>query len=432
MTAEERMTISRPEDILGFIPHTLGYWPKESLVAMTMQGKALGATLRVDLPADDSAHTLARYAKRIREYLEADDGADGVLLAFFTDDGWGQCDARPMLPLLDVLELALSRSGLEVRDAWIVGAGFWRNAYCTDDSCCPWPGRPASEILDSRLNAEMVFRGSNVREAPGAAGGPIRRGDADDPAVKEAEERHLAELLPRWNSPGCFDMVVAAWQRCMPPASPGAGPADVLSADVRGFLRATLRIPSWRDAVVVLAAAGAAAARSGADAFGLLRPDEEGESTPEPPQGLPAVLLNTADSDGAVGRGRTDRPGATDSPGAPESNGSKAVAGYGEVLLGLEPAVPDWEAMESLEQLLRQLGEGCGGEATAAALTVRGWIEWCRGRGSFADALYREAEQEHPGYRLAVLLAEVLHRGTICGWAKRRDAAWRRFGGTAA
>lgn len=431
MTTEERMTISRPEDILGFIPHALGYSPKESLVAMTMHGKSLGATLRVDLPADGSAHTLARYAQKIREYLEADDGADGVLLAFFTDEGWEQDDARPRLPLLDVLELALSRCGLEVRDAWIVGAGFWRNAYCTDDSCCPWPGRPASEILDSRLNAEMVYRGSSVREAPGATLGPTHRGDVQDHAVMAAEERHLAQLLPKWNCSDCFDMVLAVWQRFLVPASEGGTRSnEALSDDVRGFLRATLRIPSWRDAVVVLAAAGAGAARSGADAFGLLRPDHDGESTPtpEPPQGLPPHTL----SPNTTSPHTTKTAQGLNASGAPDPTDGKGAAGYGEVLLGLVPAIPDWAAMNSLDHVLKQLGEGCGGEGTAAALTVRGWIEWCRGRGSFADALYCEAQAEHPGYRLAVLLGEVLHRGTICGWAKRRDAAWRRFGGTAA
>src|SRR6478672_6700707 len=51
MTAPDHLRITGPEDILGFIPHSLGYWPENSLVAMTMEGKRLGATLRVDLPA---------------------------------------------------------------------------------------------------------------------------------------------------------------------------------------------------------------------------------------------------------------------------------------------------------------------------------------------------------------------------------------------
>jgi Domain of unknown function (DUF4192) len=96
------------------------------------------------------------------------------------------------------------------------------------------------------------------------------------------------------------------------------------------------------------------------------------------------------------------------------------------VLLGLAPSVPDWPRMASLERILVQLGE-TGGEAAAAALTGRGWIEWCRGKGSFADALFRRAEAQYPGYRLAALLAELAGRGTLCGWAARKDAAWQKF-----
>ena len=102
------------------------------------------------------------------------------------------------------------------------------------------------------------------------------------------------------------------------------------------------------------------------------------------------------------------------------------VAGYGEVLLGLAPPVPDWTRMASLEGILEQLGTA-GGEAGAAALTGRGWIEWCRGKGSYAHALFSRADQEHPGYRLAELLDELASRGTLCGWAGRRETAWQRF-----
>ena len=49
------------------------------------------------------------------------------------------------------------------------------------------------------------------------------------------------------------------------------------------------------------------------------------------------------------------------------------------------------------------------------------------GKGSYADALFRRADQELPGYRLAELLAELVRRGTLCGWAARRETAWQRF-----
>ena len=89
--------------------------------------------------------------------------------------------------------------------------------------------------------------------------------------------------------------------------------------------------------------------------------------------------------------------------------------------------MPDWMRLAQLDRVLIQLGNCGGGEARAAALTARGWIEWCRGRGSFADALFAAATTEQPGYRLAELLAELGRRGTLCGWARRKEAAWQKF-----
>jgi hypothetical protein len=88
--------------------------------------------------------------------------------------------------------------------------------------------------------------------------------------------------------------------------------------------------------------------------------------------------------------------------------------------------------MKSLEEVMLLLVSGGPGEAQAAAWTAKGWIEWCRGRGSFAHASLDRALDATPGYRLAELLSEVVRRGTICGWAARREAAWQKFGMDAA
>ena len=94
MTPPERLTVRGPEDILGFIPHSLGYWPAQSLVAMTLQGKSLGATLRLDLPGREVLASPAQFLLAVRRYLEADKEADGTLLAFFTSNGNASSPSR--------------------------------------------------------------------------------------------------------------------------------------------------------------------------------------------------------------------------------------------------------------------------------------------------------------------------------------------------
>jgi hypothetical protein len=94
--------------------------------------------------------------------------------------------------------------------------------------------------------------------------------------------------------------------------------------------------------------------------------------------------------------------------------------------MGMGPAVPDWGRLNALDEVLEQLAL-LGGPAAASSLTLRGWISWCRGRGSYAAAFLTEALAIEPGYRLAELLLEMVGRGVICGWAGRKDAAWQKF-----
>lgn len=444
MTAPQHLTITGPEDILGYVPHSLGYWPSRSLVAMTMQGKRLGATLRVDLPVPESRREREDFARNVAGYLLADDAADGSLLMFFTNDGWtdasgpgesGQVAGRL---LLADLESALGLAGMPVRDAWYVGEEYWRNAYCTDAGCCALPGRPVAEIRDSRLNAEMVFLGSSVGAPPGTAlAGDDMQQAAEDPAVEAAEERWAGELEGRRASRPQFDRVMDVWERVL-----AADPGACIAPEMAGFLRACLCVPAWRDAVLVMAAAGRPAAEAGAEEFGIFSVRASlpisGPAVSDPAVSDPAVsdpaAFDPALSGHSVpaGRAEPDPEHGRADQGIPAGREPAPVPGYGEVLLGLSPALPDWDTMKRLEDLMLQLSSRGPGEARAAALTAKGWIEWCRGRGSFAHASLSRALEASPGYRLAELLSEVVRRGTICGWASRREAAWQKFGTDAA
>jgi hypothetical protein len=409
MTPPERLTVRGPEDILGFIPHSLGYWPANSLVAMTLQGKTLGATLRLDLPGPAVLADPGAFAETVSGYLAADEHADGTLLALFTNNGWlsgpGCFDG-----LLFGLESALAEAGMPVKEAWYVGDRYWRDAWCSDPACCPLPGRPLEQIRDSLLNTEMVFRGSSVGPPPEERQ-PRPVPSLYRAAVLEAEAAWSARLDCRRQSRAQFDAVLSLWTGLL------AGPPEELSqplVDRDAFLRATLLVPAWRDAVLVMAAAGKAAAAAGAEEFGIFEAEPELEPVVLPETGPPSSHGAYASSDGPL------EPG--------EQLGTPA---YGDVLMGHQPAVPQWRTMDSLELVLGQLAL-LGGAPAAAALTGRGWIAWCRGRGSYSAAYFEEALEINPGYRLAELLIELVRRGTLCGWAARKEAAWQKFGPDAA
>ena len=526
MTAPDHLRITGPEDILGFIPHSLGYWPENSLVAMTLQGKRLGATLRVDLPVPGGGAGGGAVGDERRGGGDSGPAgagapspnaapapAGGIRWPASHEMSWPTCrrttqltvrcwpfsptpirtrpgDGSAWAGLLKELELALEAAGLPLRDAWIIGAEFWRNAYCDDPECCGTPGRPVEQIRNSRLNAEMVYRGSSVGAVPGAQGthpAPL----PVDPAVRAAECGWAEQFSPRRRDRKQFDQVLDVWTMAMqagtvrenPPgpaqsalapgaAIPDAGTPDAgshpagnldptnfdprtaaqplqLSPELAGYLRASLCIPSWRDAVLVMAAAGRSAAECGAEDFGMFDAEAGSDAfprstfgsrlgpTPSPlsgpmPDRMPDRTSDPASRSMSVPGSPLPEASATGGPVTGTVPVAEAVPGYGEVLLGLAPSVPDWTLMVGLERVLERLGGLGDGESTAAAVTARGWIEWCRGRGSYADALYKQALQEHPGYRLAELLAELGRRGTLCGWAARREAAWQKFAPDAA
>ncbi|MEO5316596.1 DUF4192 family protein [Pseudarthrobacter sp. CC12] len=430
MTASERLTVRGPEDILSFIPHSLGYWPASSLVAITLHGTRLGATLRLDLPGPDIQADPAGFAGAVRSYLESDQEADGSLLAVFTSDAM-MAPPSAYHRLVLVVQSVLGRAGMPVRDAWFVGEKYWRDALCADPSCCPLPGRPVQQIRDSTLNTEMVYRGSSVGPAPAAGGGPAAAVPAiHRAAVLEAQAGWEEELGRRSGSRQQFNAVLDFWEMLLERTGSGPWIPDV---ERDAFLRATLLCHTWRDAVLVMAAAGRTAAAAGAVHFGVFE-DPAGDGIDA--SVVPLPLLPPAA--GARRKPRGGRAGAAAAgpaalrPRVPlpaRGTGARAEsvpAGYGEVLMGMAPEVPDWEALEALDRVLGQLA-ALGGPAAAAALTLRGWVSWCRGRGSYSAAYLGQALELEPGYRLAELLLDLVGRGTLCGWAARKDAAWQKF-----
>ena len=164
-----------------------------------------------------------------------------------------------------------------------------------------------------------------------------------------------------------------------------------------------------------MAAAGRDAAEAGAEEFGMF---DGGTGRPAPLpdlDGFPAPGAAVAAA--AAVRHQARRRGRF--PPALRATGTYSWAS--------NRRCPTGDAWRGSDRLLSRLGNCGGGEARAAALTARGWIEWCRGRGSFADALFGAAAAEQPGYRLAELLDELARRGTLCGWARRKEAAWQKF-----
>ncbi|PVE14902.1 DUF4192 domain-containing protein [Arthrobacter sp. Bz4] len=151
----EPLTIKTPADVLSFIGHTLGFWPRESLVCITITDNHVGPTLRVDLP---KPHTEISYAKMVAGYLGHDSSAEGVLFAVYTSEPMSG-DQKPQATTIAALTGALAERGLTIREGLLVG----------DQTVSQYDGDPdtgvklpLSATQSSQINAEFVYRGSTI------------------------------------------------------------------------------------------------------------------------------------------------------------------------------------------------------------------------------------------------------------------------------
>lgn len=153
----EKLTITTPSDVLSFIGHTLGFWPQESLVCITLNENSIGATLRIDLPRQTGQEL--PYARTVAHYLTSDTTATAILFAVYTSETAHPGDARPHAGTIAALTGVLAEQGITIRDGLFVG----------DETFSPYDGEPGTSLalpvsstLTSAINAEFIYRGSFV------------------------------------------------------------------------------------------------------------------------------------------------------------------------------------------------------------------------------------------------------------------------------
>ncbi|KRF06155.1 hypothetical protein ASH00_07775 [Arthrobacter sp. Soil782] len=401
---EAPIKVSTPADILSYVPHILGFQPKESLVFLTMSGKRVGATLRLDLPLTTSDPL--DYASTVRDYLESDSSADGVLMAVYTDAEWAEPGSPPYAPLIHCLDLVLDAAGLPLLDGWLVSSSHWRDYFCEDASCCPWPGHPLARITESVLNAELVYQGSTYAASLAAAVGTPDPGHSEE--INQLAASYVEQWCGRWDKTSLGRDSLILWDAFLSRTADPPEPA--VSPQVVAFLLAGLTSAPLRDSLIVLAAAGSDAAQEAAVAAGVLPADPEEEQLPYACDALMTGL-------------QALRPtGGLPRPADREDNEDPSTL-FRDVFLATL-SVPDWDRLDAAHTRFLGLTAVASGEPRAALLSILGWLEWARGRGSRAHYYLQEALDEAPGYTLAELLMTLVGTGSLAPWARRRETAW--------
>ncbi|TDK24147.1 DUF4192 domain-containing protein [Arthrobacter crusticola] len=444
MTSDpERLHLGTAADLLSYIPHALGFLPAESLVVLMLSGGRVGATLRVGLPV--AGAEADSYAREVGAILASDTAADGAVVILYTDARWSEPGRPPYRRTVRALERTLRAAGTPLRDGWLVSGSAWREYFCADTRCCPWPGRPLAEISDSTASAELVLRGSSfLPSVETAAALPPGSAVAGEPSVEAIAASYRRRCARTWTTASQFRATLLVWDHLLSGRRPPLGRQEHETA---AFLLAGLSCKAIRDSVLVLAGCGLEAAEQGARACGVV-------ADPGLPEMAPVVPRAAAERSLALEAPRGREPGG--SPGgarrarrgdgpyaAPNRESIGFISGgpppvgervgtcrrYTDFLVGRSSEAPRWDTLDAAYDLLLRLAAVSAGESQAAVHSMLGWIEFARGRGSLACAYFERAERACPGYRLAGLLKELILRGGLPEWACSAGTAWSGWRG---
>lgn len=183
--SEEVVRAAGPGDLVAYVPHALGFHPRDSVVLVSVRAPRgrLGLVARVDLADLAGAHGSAitsRLARQLRQ-----DGADRVLAVVYRDAVHPDHARGDTAVARAVSTLRGTGAMSRLAEVWLVAASWYACYRCERTGCCPAQGRSVSEIEGSAIAAAFVLRGS----APAEARAALAVGVEPDSAARAAFAR---------------------------------------------------------------------------------------------------------------------------------------------------------------------------------------------------------------------------------------------------
>lgn len=358
------MHIHDPRELLALVPHRLGFHPQESVVLLSLRPPRgqVGLCVRVDLADLTDREHGPVLARGLVAHLDRDQAERTVAIVYAADDPRGD-PRHPAHAAVRVLRRAAAAPFGEV-PVWVVTA----TGYLDLDagfSSYPAGGRPLRDLAGTQIGAQMVLSGSVV-VASRADLARVRTAGADARrAVSRARVRWQAR---RERAEGADAQELLAWRR--------AG------------------LAAWRDE-----AAGASSVRT------LARVESALADVPVRDAVLMSLLPDTA-----------DLPERSLAGGLADEMQRAMDQVYDDVVGVLPPEAATERHQQALE---RVVAHGRSGHQ-APARTLLALLAWWSGDGARTGAHLERALKDDPGYRLALLLEDVLVAGLPPGWARRQ------------
>ncbi|MEV8150548.1 DUF4192 domain-containing protein [Arthrobacter sp. NPDC080073] len=97
---------------------------------------------------------------------------------------------------------------------------------------------------------------------------------------------------------------------------------------------------------------------------------------------------------------------------------------FTSVLLGVVLARPDWARVDRAQEIAFELMKATPEGQRAPMLCLIGWLEWLKGKSSFAARYFKLAMDDVTDYRLASLLTELLNRGLVADCARNKAMSY--------
>lgn len=150
-SAQTRLKVNSPADVLAVVPYLIGFHPSDSLVVMGIGGRRFEVrfTARMDLPSLDESDddNLGDY---VADMVAAQPVREVILVAY------GQ-EAVAVYALESAID-ALEDDNISVREALRVHDGRYWSHVCEHPSCCPPEGTPY-DVTSSEVAAAATLAG---------------------------------------------------------------------------------------------------------------------------------------------------------------------------------------------------------------------------------------------------------------------------------
>ncbi|MDO4898976.1 MAG: DUF4192 family protein [Rothia sp. (in: high G+C Gram-positive bacteria)] len=438
-------------DVVAVCVHTLGFWPENSLVLLTVGDSGIGPLLRVDL-ADPRADTINSYLHHFLTQLPFNlPGPEPFtqMFALFFGPSISSASAlkeeqahthqvvtdtelefiQSLEPFLQPLEHITRELSINLLDAIAVGKHY---IWALEP---PYPelrrSQPITAVLTSALYQELLISGSTVasnqtEKLAQSAWNPLETGDPSerDHWLSYAELAAEEYLTQKAQTPAAeyaqilveLTMWDAALTRCSQiichhastqQEQSGLTLADrirqELTKDGAAYLAASLNSTATLQLLIYLACTDLPAALAALESIAQSAEENHpGTTTNQPvlPQETTCTLYNLTP------------PAPQPSPAHDEQTAIEAMAA---TLSGRNPHTPNWQRLAALNAICLLLENITHGKPESLSILAQAWMYWLRGNSSAADLLLTSIKPEHHSYN-PTLLHQILHRGLVPAW----------------